>query len=274
MINTETKLKKLNKKLKHLVGKAIHDFQMIDEGDKVMVCLSGGKDSYTMLDMLLKLQKSAPIRFEIAAVNLDQKQPGFPEHVLPDYLSNLKIDFQIIEQDTYSIVKEKTAEGKSYCRLCSRMRRGILYRHAQEIGATKVALGHHREDIVETFFLNLFFIGKMEAMPAKFKSDDQKNIVIRPLAYCREVDIEQYSEIVDFPIIPCTLCGSQPSSQRQEIKRMLKGWEEQYPKRVDSIFKALSNVSASHLMDHILYDFINFERRAPMNNFNEISTLK
>lgn len=248
---------KIVKKLQKQVATAIKEFQLVEPEDKVMVCLSGGKDSYTMLDMLLSFQKRAPFQFELIAVNLDQKQPGFPEDVLPAYLSTLNVAYKIVERDTYSIVKEKVPEGKTMCSLCSRLRRGTLYSVAKEIGATKIALGHHKEDILETFFLNLFFAGKLEAMPAKFKADNGENIVIRPLAYCREKDIQLYSNLRQFPIIPCTLCGSQPNMQRKIIKAMLAKWEEEYPNRTEIIFTALQNVHPSHLFDRTVYDFEN-----------------
>lgn len=238
-----------------MTGQAIADFNMIEDGDKVMVCLSGGKDSYTMLDILCNLKKSAPIHFDIVAVNLDQKQPGFPEHILPAYLADLGVDYHILEKDTYSIVKELVPEGKTTCGLCSRLRRGSLYGFAEEIGATKIALGHHRDDILETMFLNMFFGGKLKAMPPKLLSDDGKHVVIRPLAYCKESDIEQYSLRKAFPIIPCNLCGSQENLQRQVVKEMLQGWEKQYPGRLDTMFSAVQNVVPSHLADTELFDF-------------------
>jgi tRNA 2-thiocytidine biosynthesis protein TtcA len=228
---------------------------MIAEGDKVMVCLSGGKDSYTLLDILLSLQRSAPVSFELVAVNLDQKQPGFPEHVLPEYLQSLGVPFHIIEQDTYSVVKRVIPEGKTMCGLCSRLRRGALYRWAAENGVTRVALGHHRDDIVETMFLNLFFGGRLKAMPPKLRSEDGKHIVIRPLAYVPERDIERYARARQFPIIPCTLCGSQENAQRRQIKQMLQAWEREYPGRTESIFSALRSVEPSHLADTSLFDF-------------------
>ncbi|WP_417552747.1 tRNA 2-thiocytidine(32) synthetase TtcA [Marinomonas fungiae] len=248
-------LNKLQKRLRRLTGQAIADFNMIEEGDKVMVCLSGGKDSYTMLDILMNLQRSAPISFEIVAVNLDQKQPGFPEHILPEYLSQVGVSYHILEKDTYSIVKEVVPEGKTTCGLCSRLRRGSLYGFAEEIGATKIALGHHRDDILETLFLNMFFGGKLKAMPPKLLSDDGKHVVIRPLAYCTESDIEEYSLLKSFPIIPCNLCGSQENLQRQVVKEMLQNWEKQYPGRVDTMFSAVQNVVPSHLADTELFDF-------------------
>lgn len=253
----KTQLNKLQKRLRRNVGQAIDDYKMIEEGDKVMVCLSGGKDSYTMLDILLNLQKSAPITFDLVAVNMDQKQPGFPEHVLPNYLDNLNIEFYIVERDTYSIVKEKVPEGKTTCGLCSRLRRGTLYGFAESIGATKIALGHHRDDIVETAFLNMFYNGRLKAMPPKLLSDDKRNIVIRPLAYAKESDIIEYSAIRDFPIIPCNLCGSQENLQRQNIKAMLQSWEELQPGRIENIFNALGRLSPSQLLDGDLFDFQN-----------------
>lgn len=248
---------KLHKRLRRNVGKAIADFNMIEDGDKIMVCLSGGKDSYTMLEILRNLQSSAPIRFDLVAVNLDQKQPGFPEEVLPDYLATLDTPFHIIEEDTYSIVKEKVPEGKTTCALCSRLRRGIIYSWAQENNCTKIALGHHREDIIETLFLNMFFGGKMKSMPPKLLSDDGKNTVIRPLAYCKESDIAAFSDLKAFPIIPCNLCGSQENLQRKQIKQMLKNWERQFPGRIENIFRSISNVAPSHLMDDELFPFKN-----------------
>lgn len=250
-------LNKLQKLLRHNVGKAIADFNMIEQGDRLMVCLSGGKDSYAMLDILQKLQQHAPIDFEIVAVNLDQKQPGFPEHVLPDYLSKQNIEFKIIEEDTYSIVTDKVPTGKTTCSLCSRLRRGILYRTAQELGATKIALGHHMDDMVETLFLNMFHGSRLKSMPAKLISDDKKNIVIRPLAYCREQDIARYAEAKAFPIIPCNLCGSQENLQRKHVKKMLHEWEQQQPGRVVNIFKSMQRVTKSHLLDTDLFDFAN-----------------
>lgn len=246
---------KLQKRLRRNVGKAIDDFGMIEHGDKVMVCLSGGKDSYTLLDILMYLQRIAPITFDIVAVNLDQKQPGFPEHVLPDYLKALGVDYRIVEEDTYSIVKDKIPEGKTTCSLCSRLRRGILYRTATELGATKIALGHHRDDMLETLFLNMFHGGKLKSMPPKLVSDDGKHVVIRPLAYCNEKDIEKYAQAVEFPIIPCNLCGSQENLQRQNIKMMLQDWHRRYPGRIESMFRAMQNVTPSHLVDSKLHDF-------------------
>ena len=233
---------------------------MIEEGDKVMVCLSGGKDSYALLDILLGLQKTAPVQFELVAVNLDQKQPDFPEHVLPDYLSSIGVPFHIIHHDTYSIVKRLIPEGKTTCSLCSRLRRGSLYGYAAENGVTKIALGHHRDDILETFFLNIFYAGKLKAMPPKLLSDDKKNIVIRPLAYCREKDIERFSAFRDFPIIPCNLCGSQLNLQRQAMKAMLQQWDKLFPGRLETIFNSLQNIAPSQLADRNLFDFVGLQR--------------
>jgi tRNA 2-thiocytidine biosynthesis protein TtcA len=246
---------KLAKRLQRNVGQAIGDFNMISEGDRVMVCLSGGKDSYTMLDILLELRKRAPVNFELIAVNLDQKQPGFPQHVLPDYLTQMGVPFHIIEQDTYSVVRRVIPEGKTTCGLCSRMRRGALYRFASENGVTRIALGHHRDDIIETLFLNLFNGGRIKAMPPKLLSDDGVHVVIRPLAYCTEQDIARYAEERQFPIIPCNLCGSQPKLQRQAIKEMLGQWKRRYPGRIENIFRAIGHVSPSQLADHDLFDF-------------------
>lgn len=250
---------KLQKRLRRHVGQAIADYKMIEDGDKVMVCLSGGKDSYCMLDILLGLQKTAPIDFELVAVNMDQKQPGFPEHVLPNYLSALNVPFHIVERDTYSVVKEVVPEGKTTCGLCSRLRRGTLYGFAEEIGATKIALGHHKDDIVETLFLNLFYGGRLKAMPPKLLSDDKRNIVIRPLAYCRESDLSDYANAKQFPIIPCNLCGSQENLQRQVIKQMLQDWDRQFPGRTETIFSALQKVSPSQLADTALYNFADLQ---------------
>ena len=256
---------KLQKRLRRLTGEAIADFGMIEAGDKVMVCLSGGKDSFALLDILLSLRLNAPIEFEIVAVNLDQKQPGFPEDVLPGYLTGRQVPFHIIEQDTYSIVKRVVPEGKTTCGLCSRLRRGLLYRYASENGITKIALGHHRDDILETFFLNLFFGGTLKAMPPKLLSDNGEHIVIRPLAYCRERDIESYARIREFPLIPCNLCGSQVNLQRQAMKDMLRDWEKRYPGRVETIFTALQNVAPSQLADRKLFDFLGLENRRTLN---------
>lgn len=246
---------KLQKRLRRYVGQAIADFNMIEDGDKVMVCLSGGKDSYTLLDILLFLRRIAPIHFDIIAVNLDQKQPGFPEHVLPEYLESVGVDYKIVEEDTYSIVMDKIPEGKTTCSLCSRLRRGILYRTATELGATKIALGHHRDDMLETLFLNMFYGGKIKAMPPKLVSDDGQQMVIRPLAYCNEKDISRYSELVDFPIIPCNLCGSQDNLQRKAIKTMLQDWDKRFPGRIESMATSLQNITPSHLADADLFDF-------------------
>lgn len=259
-------LNKLHKRLRREVGKAIADFNMIEEGDRVMVCLSGGKDSYTLLDILLNLKLNAPVNFEIVAVNLDQKQPGFPEEVLPTYLQQLGVEYKIVEENTYGIVKEKIPEGKTTCSLCSRLRRGILYRTATELGATKIALGHHRDDMLETLFLNMFYGGKMKSMPPKLISDDGKQIVIRPLAYCREKDIARYAEAKKFPIIPCNLCGSQPNLQRQVIKEMLQQWDRQYPGRIETMFSALQNIVPSHLCDAKLFNFKSIQRGVSLEN--------
>lgn len=259
-------LNKLHKRLRREVGKAIADFNMIEEGDRVMVCLSGGKDSYTLLDILLNLKLNAPVNFEIVAVNLDQKQPGFPEEVLPTYLQQLGVEYKIVEENTYGIVKEKIPEGKTTCSLCSRLRRGILYRTATELGATKIALGHHRDDMLETLFLNMFYGGKMKSMPPKLISDDGKQIVIRPLAYCREKNIARYAEAKQFPIIPCNLCGSQPNLQRQVIKEMLQQWDRQYPGRIETMFSALQNIVPSHLCDAKLFDFKSIQRGVSLEN--------
>ncbi len=253
-------LNKLQKLLRRQVGKAIADFNMIEDGDKVMCCLSGGKDSFAMLDILLNLQKHAPIRFDILAVNLDQKQPGFPEHVLPEYLRSIGVAFEIVERDTYSIVRDKIPEGKTTCGLCSRLRRGILYDVAAAHGCTKVALGHHRDDILETLFLNMFHGGKLRAMPPKLKSDDGRNVVIRPLAYCREKDIVRYAAYRGFPIIPCNLCGSQEDLERRNLKILFQDWDRRYPGRLENMFRALQNVLPSHLCDPRLYDFDKLEK--------------
>ncbi|MBG12177.1 MAG: tRNA 2-thiocytidine(32) synthetase TtcA [Alcanivorax sp.] len=255
-----TRLNKLQKKLRRETGRAIADFNMIQDGDKVMVCLSGGKDSYTMLEILRNLRHSAPVDFELVAVNLDQKQPGFPEHVLPEYLEKEGVNYHILEKDTYSIVKEKVPEGKTTCGLCSRLRRGSLYGFAEEIGANKIALGHHRDDIVETLFLNMFFGGKMKAMPPKLRSDDNRNVVIRPLAYCREKDIIEFARYKQYPIIPCNLCGSQENLQRQAVKDMLRRWDKEHPGRVESIFSSIQNIAPSQLADTSLFDFEHLEQ--------------
>ncbi|MGV2827638.1 tRNA 2-thiocytidine(32) synthetase TtcA [Myxosarcina sp. GI1(2024)] len=254
-IRTSKNFKKLQARLRGLVGKAIADYQMLEDGDRVMVCLSGGKDSYTMLDLLLSLQRKAPVHFELLAVNLDQKQPGFPTHILPEYLTSLGVPYHIVEQDTYSVVKRLIPEGKTMCGLCSRLRRGVLYRVAAAEGATKIALGHHRDDIIETLFLNMFHGGQLKAMPPKLLSDDGKNIVIRPLAYCSEKEIIRYANARKFPIIPCNLCGSQENLQRLQIKQMLQAWERESPGRSDRIFRSLQNVAPSQLADTQLFDF-------------------
>lgn len=250
--------KKLFKRLKHNTGEAILRYGMIKDGDKVMVCLSGGKDSYAMLELLLALQKKAPISFKLVAVNLDQKQPGFPEDILPAYLNDLGVEFHIVEQDTYSIVKEKVPEGKTTCGLCSRLRRGILYSFAEKIGASKIALGHHLDDIIETFFLNMFFNGQLKAMPPKLLSDNEKHVVIRPLALCKENDIAAYAKIKNYPIIPCNLCGSQENMQRKKIKSMIQQWEKESPGRSELIMRSLQHTVPSHLADEKLYDFMSF----------------
>jgi len=252
---------KLGKRLRHQVGKAIADFGMIEDGDKVMVCLSGGKDSYTLLDVLLQLQRKAPVSFSITAVNLDQKQPGYPGHVLPDYLRSIGVDFHVIEQDTYSVVSRVIPEGKTMCSLCSRLRRGALYHYAAANGFTRIALGHHRDDLVNTFFLNLFFHAKLASMPPKLLSDDGKHVVIRPLAYVREADIEAYADLKQFPIIPCNLCGSQENLQRKQVKKMLDAWEAETPGRVETMSRALGNVHASQLSDPHLFDFHSLGKR-------------
>ena len=255
---------RLAKRLRHQVGRAIADFGMIEDGDKVMVCLSGGKDSYTMLDILLQLQKKAPVRFELVAVNLDQKQPDFPEHVLPEYLASVGVPYTILEQDTYSVVTRVVPEGKTMCSLCSRLRRGILYRGASELGATKIALGHHRDDLVATFFLNLFFHAKLAGMPPKLRSDDGKHVVIRPLAYVREDDIAAYAEAKQFPIIPCNLCGSQENLQRKQVKRMMEAWERESPGRIETIARALGDIRPSQLSDPNQFDFLSLGARGGM----------
>ena len=253
--------KRLQARIRGLVGKAIDDYSMIADGDRVMVCLSGGKDSYTLLDVLLSLQRSAPVKFELVAVNLDQKQPGFPAHVLPGYLSGLGVPYEILEQDTYSVVKRVVPEGRTMCGLCSRLRRGRLYRYAAENGITKIALGHHRDDIVETLFLNMFFGGRMKAMPPKLLSEDGRHVVIRPLAYVPEREIDRYARARQFPIIPCKLCGSQENLQRVQVKKMLAEWEREYPGRTETIFSAMRNVSTSHLADPAAFDFAGLDAR-------------
>ncbi|MFD1553898.1 tRNA 2-thiocytidine(32) synthetase TtcA [Putridiphycobacter roseus] len=251
----EIEEEKLNRKIKKTVWNAINEYNMIEDGDKLMICLSGGKDSYTMLDIMMQIQKASVFNFEIVAVNLDQKQPGFPEEVLPNYLTNVGVEYKIIEEDTYSIVKEKTPVGKTTCSLCSRLRRGNLYTAAQNLGCNKLMLGHHRDDIIETFFLNLFFAGKIETMPPKYETNDGRFVVLRPLAYVKEKDIIRLSEIRNYPIIPCNLCGSQPNMQRQLTKAMLAKWEETYPGRNEIMFTAMKNISPTHMLDHDLFDF-------------------
>ena len=259
---------KLTKRLQRNAGRAITDFNMIEEGNRVMVCLSGGKDSFTLLDILMALQKRAPVRFELLAVNLDQKQPGFPEHVLPEFARQIGIPFHVIQQDTYSVVKRVIPEGKTTCGLCSRLRRGALYRFAGENGITRIALGHHRDDIIETLFLNLFHGGRLKAMPPKLLSDDGRHVVIRPLAYCSEQDIERYALSRQFPVIPCNLCGSQPNLQRQAIKEMLTLWKKKHPGRIENIFRAINQVSPSQLADRELFDFINLGAEKPWTEEN------
>lgn len=246
---------KLQKRLRRHAGQAIADYNMIESGDKVMVCLSGGKDSYAMLDILMSLQKSAPVPFELVAVNMDQKQPGFPEHILPEYLDGLGVEYHIINRDTYSVVKSKIPEGKTTCGLCSRLRRGTLYAFAEDIGATKIALGHHKDDIVETLFLNMFYGSRLSGMPPKLLSDDKRNVVIRPMAYCRERDIARFAAIKEFPIIPCNLCGSQENLQRQNLKAMLQEWESANPSRIENIFSSMQNIAPSQMADANLFDF-------------------
>ena len=246
---------RLRKKIERSVGEAIADFNMIEEGDVVMVCMSGGKDSYSLLSALMALRSRAPVSFRLIAMNLDQKQPGFPEHILPDYLASIGVEFRIVTEDTYSIVKDKIPEGKTTCSLCSRLRRGIIYRTARELGATKIALGHHRDDIIETLFLNMFFGGRIKAMPPKLLSDDGQHMVIRPLAYCAERDLSRFARGMAYPIIPCNLCGSQENAQRKQIKAMLEAWQSQYPGRIESIFTSLRNVVPSHLADEALFGF-------------------
>jgi len=248
-------LGKLEKRLRHQVGKAIEQYNMIEDGDKIMVCLSGGKDSYALLSILMILKRSAPISFDIIAVNLDQKQPGFPPEILPNYLESIGVEYKIVEEDTYSIVKDKIPEGKTTCSLCSRLRRALLYKTAAELNVTKIALGHHRDDIIETLMLNMFYGGKLKAMPAKLGSDNGEHIVIRPLAFCKEQDLIKYAKLKEFPIIPCNLCGSQPNLQRQNIKAMLQDWQTKFPGRIESMFTATQNIAPSHLCDGDLFDF-------------------
>lgn len=261
---------KLQKKIRRNTGSAIVDYNMIEDGDRIMVCLSGGKDSFTMLDMLMSLQKSAPISFGLIAVNLDQKQPGFPAHILPEYLASLGVEYKIVEEDTYSIVQDKIPEGKTTCSLCSRLRRGILYRTAKELGVTKIALGHHRDDMIETLFLNMFHGGKLKGMPPKLVSDNGEHVVIRPLAYCREKDIIKYADMREYPIIPCNLCGSQPNLQRQHIKQMLNEWDKMFPGRIETMFTAMQNVVPSHLADFDLFDFKRVNRDSGVINGGDI----
>jgi tRNA 2-thiocytidine biosynthesis protein TtcA len=263
---TSNNFKKLQARLRGAVGKAIRDYNMIEEGDRVMVCLSGGKDSYTMLDLLLSLQRKSPVKFELLAVNLDQKQPGFPQHILPEYLKSLGVPYRIVEEDTYSIVTRVIPEGKTMCGLCSRLRRGILYRVAKEESASKIALGHHRDDIVETLFLNMFHGGKLKAMPPKLLSDDGENVLIRPLAYCAEKEIIRYANARNFPIIPCNLCGSQENLQRAKIKEMLQAWERESPGRIDNIFSSLQNVAPSQLADTQLFNFADLKQLSHLDN--------
>lgn len=267
----KTQLEKLEKRLRRNVGQAIAEYNMIEDGDKIMVCLSGGKDSYALLSVLMKLKESAPINFELIAVNLDQKQPGFPEHILPQYLDSLGIEYHVVEENTYAIVKDKIPEGKTTCSLCSRLRRAVLYKTAKHLGVTKIALGHHRDDMIETLMLNMFYGGKMKAMPAKLVSDNGEHVVIRPLAFCKESELIQYSELKQFPIIPCNLCGSQPNLQRQNIKRMLHEWHEQSPGRIESMFTAMRNIVPSHLCDSNLFDFKSIDSTSGIINGGDLA---
>lgn len=262
---------KLQKRLRRHVGQAIADYAMIEEGDRIMVCLSGGKDSYTLFEILRNLQQSAQVNFSLAAVNMDQKQPGFPVHVLPEYLASQGVEYHIVTEDTYRIVKDKIPEGKTTCSLCSRLRRGILYRTATELGATRIALGHHRDDILQTLFLNMFYGGKLKGMPPKLMSDDGKHIVIRPLAYCREKDIARFAQAHQFTIIPCNLCGSQPNLQRQVIGDMLRDWDKRYPGRGETLFRAMQNVVPSHLSDTQLFDFKGLTQGSPVADGGDIA---
>ncbi len=266
-----TQLSKLEKRLRRHVGQAIAEYNMIEDGDKIMVCLSGGKDSYAMLSILMILQSLAPIKFDLVAVNLDQKQPGFPEHILPEYLESLGVEYKVVEEDTYSIVTDKIPEGKTTCSLCSRLRRAILYRTAKEIGATKVALGHHRDDMVETMMLNMFYGGKIKSMPAKLVSDNGEHVVIRPLAFCKEEELIQYASLKNFPIIPCNLCGSQPNLQRQNIKQMLNEWNKNHPGRIESMFTAMKNIVPSHMCDGELFDFKSISKDSGVINGGDIA---
>lgn len=252
---------RLNRKIKKTVWNAINDYNMIEDGDRIMVCMSGGKDSYAMLDILMQIQKASVFNFELIAVNLDQKQPGFPEEVLPNYFESVGVEYEVVERDTYSIVKEKTPEGKTTCSLCSRLRRGTLYTAAERLGCNKLALGHHRDDILETFFLNLFFAGKIETMPAKYKTNDDRFVILRPLAFVKEAQIKQLLEFRNYPIIPCTLCGAQPNLQRQVVKKMLQTWDEAYPGRSEIMFTALKNISPTHMLDESLFDFKNLQSK-------------
>ena len=267
----KTQFAKLEKRLRRNVGQAIAEYNMIEDGDKIMVCLSGGKDSYALLSILMKLKESAPIHFELIAVNLDQKQPGFPAHILPQYLQSLGIEYHVIEEDTYAIVKDKIPEGKTTCSLCSRLRRAVLYKTAKNLGATKIALGHHRDDMIETLMLNMFYGGKMKAMPAKLVSDNGEHVVIRPLAFCKESELIQYSELKQFPIIPCNLCGSQPNLQRQNIKRMLQAWHKDSPGRIESMFTAMRNIVPSHLCDSHLFDFKSIDSSSGVINGGDLA---
>lgn len=261
-----TELTKLEKRLRRNVGQAIAEYNMIEDGDKIMVCLSGGKDSYALLSILMILKQLAPIKFDLIAVNLDQKQPGFPEHILPEYLESLGVDYKIVEENTYAIVKDKIPEGKTTCSLCSRLRRAILYKAAKELGATKIALGHHRDDMIETLMLNMFYGGKIKSMPAKLVSDNGEHVVIRPLAFCKEQELIQYAQLKEFPIIPCNLCGSQPNLQRQNIKHMLHDWHENHPGRIESMFTAMRNIVPSHMCDSNLFDFKNIDSNSGVIN--------
>lgn len=267
----KTQLAKLEKRLRRHVGQAIAEYNMIEDGDKIMVCVSGGKDSYAMLSILMILKTLAPINFDLIAVNLDQKQPGFPEHILPEYLASLGVEYKVVEEDTYSIVTDKIPEGKTTCSLCSRLRRAILYRTAKEVGATKVALGHHRDDMIETMMLNMFYGGKIKSMPAKLVSDNGEHVVIRPLAFCKEEELIQYAALKSFPIIPCNLCGSQPNLQRQNIKQMLNDWNKHHPGRIESMFTAMKNIVPSHMCDGELFDFKNITQESGVINGGDIA---
>ena len=266
----QTQLTKLEKKLRRNVGQAIAQYNMIEDGDRIMVCLSGGKDSYALLSILMILKQLAPINFSLVAVNLDQKQPGFPEHILPQYLDSLGVEYKIVEEDTYGIVKEKIPEGKTTCSLCSRLRRAVLYKTAKSLGATKIALGHHRDDMIETMMLNMFYGGKLKGMPPKLVSDNGEHVVIRPLAFCKESELIKYSELKKFPIIPCNLCGSQPNLQRQNIKQMLNEWNDKFPGRIESMFTAMKNVVPSHLCDDELFDFKTIDANSEINDGGDI----